>query len=220
MATLKTLLKQAEAAPPESRIEFRDAIAAHGAEAIAAVTPWLADPRLGAFAARVITAAGRQGDGPAALAAFTVGLETAGSPAVRRDVEAGLAEFAPPRRRRPLAGHTAYEILDDGADLRGQPAARYRIATHKERGCFDVPQAVMDLLAIPPGGWVDLDITLSSTGALVFSGELPITSGMQIQPNQDDMEGRELRSLAPYETIDVTVARSTVPERPAIEASA
>jgi hypothetical protein len=43
---------------------------------------------------------------------------------------------------------------------------------------------------------------------------------MQIQPNQDDMEGRELRSLAPYETIDVTVARSTVPERPAIEVSA
>jgi hypothetical protein len=60
--TLKSLLESAQAAPPEHRIEWRDAIAAHGASAVEGVRPWLADPGLAAFAVRVIERAGVNGE--------------------------------------------------------------------------------------------------------------------------------------------------------------
>src|SRR3954470_2796565 len=44
-------------APPSVRIEFRDAIARHGADGIARVVPWLRDPKMAAFAVRVIARA-------------------------------------------------------------------------------------------------------------------------------------------------------------------
>ena len=49
-AALATLLARAEGADPANRIDLRDPIAAHGAVAIEAVTPWLKDPALAAFA--------------------------------------------------------------------------------------------------------------------------------------------------------------------------
>lgn len=67
---LATLLARAEDADPAHRIDLRDDIAAHGAAAIEAVTPWLKVPALAAFAIRVIARAGLAGDREAAQGAL------------------------------------------------------------------------------------------------------------------------------------------------------
>lgn len=69
-AALATLLARAEGADPAHRIDLRDPIAAHGAAAIEAVTPWLKEPTLAAFAIRVIARAGLDGEREAAQAAL------------------------------------------------------------------------------------------------------------------------------------------------------
>ena len=69
-AALATLLARAEGADPAHRIDLRDPIAAHGAAAIEAVTPWLKVPTLAAFAIRVIARAGLDGEREAAQAAL------------------------------------------------------------------------------------------------------------------------------------------------------
>ena len=65
---LATLLARAQEADPQHRIDFRDPIAAHGAAGIEAITPWLKDPALAAFAIRVIARAGLDGHREIALA--------------------------------------------------------------------------------------------------------------------------------------------------------
>jgi len=67
---LADLIARAEAADPAHRIDLRDPIAAHGAAAIEAVTPWLKVPSLAAFAIRVIARAGLDGEREAAQAAL------------------------------------------------------------------------------------------------------------------------------------------------------
>jgi hypothetical protein len=67
---LAVLIERAERADPAHRIDLRDPIAAHGAAAIEAVTPWLKVPNLAAFAIRVIAKAGLDGDREAAQAAL------------------------------------------------------------------------------------------------------------------------------------------------------
>ena len=67
-AVLTALLADARNADPAHRIDWRDPIAAHGAAAIEAVTPWLKDPSLAAFAIRVIARAGLDGQREAAQA--------------------------------------------------------------------------------------------------------------------------------------------------------
>lgn len=62
VAGLPTLLEAARAAEPARRIELRDRIAEHGAPAVVALTPWLADPVLAAFAVRVIERVGLAGE--------------------------------------------------------------------------------------------------------------------------------------------------------------
>ncbi len=54
MTPLEQLLEHAEQATPGERIELRDSIAAHGTDALAALSTWLEGARLGLFAARVI----------------------------------------------------------------------------------------------------------------------------------------------------------------------
>ncbi len=61
-ADLDRLLAKAAAAPPNTRIEFRDRIAAFGEQAISAVQPWLADRLLCRFAVRVIWRVGELGE--------------------------------------------------------------------------------------------------------------------------------------------------------------
>ena len=69
-AALATLIARAERADPAHRIDLRDPIAAHGAAAIEAVTPWLKDAALAAFAIRVIARVGQDGEREAAQAAL------------------------------------------------------------------------------------------------------------------------------------------------------
>jgi hypothetical protein len=57
---LDGLLGAARDASPSDRIEFRDSIATHGEDAIVAMTDWLGEPRLAAFAIRVLERIGRQ----------------------------------------------------------------------------------------------------------------------------------------------------------------
>lgn len=54
MTDLDVLLANAREADPGDRINYRDAIATHGELAIDAMADWLSDPRLAAFAIRVL----------------------------------------------------------------------------------------------------------------------------------------------------------------------
>lgn len=67
---LVELLELAAKADPSDRIQWRDPIAAHGSAGIEAVTPWLVDPALAAFAIRVIARAGAEGERQAAQTAL------------------------------------------------------------------------------------------------------------------------------------------------------
>lgn len=60
MSELDELLTEAREADPGDRINLRDPIAAHGEVAIDAMTDWLGDPRLAAFAIRVLERIGRE----------------------------------------------------------------------------------------------------------------------------------------------------------------
>jgi hypothetical protein len=85
---LDELLRRARKADPSSRIDLRDPIAAHGEQAIEAITDWLSEPRLFGFAIRVLERIGREpAQRPAVVGVFAM------SP-----VHAGLVRWvAPPK---------------------------------------------------------------------------------------------------------------------------
>ena len=86
MADLDQLLDAARTAGRERRIEYRDAIAEHGASATRAMRVWLLDPELGAFAVRVLERIAQRPDGrPAAIQALTSIDPSATSEIVARD---------------------------------------------------------------------------------------------------------------------------------------
>jgi hypothetical protein len=99
--SLASLLQAAAEAAPDRRIEFRDAIAAHGAPAIKGVSPWLSDPALGAFAVRVIRKAVDADTLDVALASLRAAKTAAGSEGVTRDIEEAIKAIKPPARRAP-----------------------------------------------------------------------------------------------------------------------
>ena len=91
-SALQRLLDAARAASPYERIGYRDPIAAHGGEAITAVTPWLSDRVLAAFAVRVILYAGVVGDHEAAVAVLRKGRpEVPGF--VREDIDSAIRQL-------------------------------------------------------------------------------------------------------------------------------
>ena len=100
--SLTSLLQAAAEAAPDRRIELRDAIAAHGEAAIKGVSPWLADPALGAFAVRVIRKAAAADTLDVALASLRAAKATAGSEGITRDIEEAIKVLKPPARRAPL----------------------------------------------------------------------------------------------------------------------
>jgi hypothetical protein len=87
---LTGLLARASAATPETRIELRDSLAAQGDAVIAPMKSWIADPRLGAFAVRVLEMVSKPGQLAGSPAALRASRRTAGSDAIRRDIEAAL----------------------------------------------------------------------------------------------------------------------------------
>ncbi|HUQ77530.1 MAG TPA: hypothetical protein VM427_01490 [Patescibacteria group bacterium] len=95
---LDAVLTAARDAEPSERIEFRDPIAAHGENAIEAMTDWLGDPRLAAFAIRVLEAIGRDPELKSPVADVLEAVDREELPAhLGRDVDAALAVLRPPR---------------------------------------------------------------------------------------------------------------------------
>lgn len=74
---LAELLQRARAAPGLARLDWRDPIVAHGAPAVDAIKPWLADTELSFFAMIVIRWVGEAGNAEIAVAALKEGLGAA-----------------------------------------------------------------------------------------------------------------------------------------------
>jgi hypothetical protein len=104
MSELDRLVGEARDADPGKRIEYRDAIAAHGAAALEVMADWLTDPRLGAFAIRVVRRVGRDAASrPATLEMLRQVDREELPPHLARDVDAAIGELIgldPPRRSR------------------------------------------------------------------------------------------------------------------------
>jgi hypothetical protein len=98
---LAALLVDARGADPAHRIDWRDPIAAHGAAAIEAVSPWLKDPHLAAFAIRVITRAGLDGQREVAQAALRQARRRL-DPRLRADADWALGVLKAERVAVPL----------------------------------------------------------------------------------------------------------------------
>jgi hypothetical protein len=96
------LLAHARHAGPAHRIEWRDRIAAYGQPAIKAIVPWLDEPKLAAFAVRVIERAGQRGEPEREVAVQALrSARRAIDPCVRPDLEwvlLHLREASPPRK--------------------------------------------------------------------------------------------------------------------------
>jgi hypothetical protein len=116
---LQLLLDLARSAGPRDRILYRDQIAGFGQAAMTAVTPWLADRVLSAFAVRVIQYAGTNRDGETAVGILKRGRATV-PPFIREDVDYALrqlqgpppgsiaqAKRPPARQRTPTVVHAA-----------------------------------------------------------------------------------------------------------------
>ena len=115
----------AEAADRLTRIEWRDPIARHGAQAIEAVAPWISDPEMGAFAVRVIEAAAGQGAKAEAVEALRSVGRLAPSAAVLRDVDDALGRLAP-KSTPPSSGPAQVRLRTrDGWDWPGFQASDF-----------------------------------------------------------------------------------------------
>jgi hypothetical protein len=124
-ADLETLLARAREASGMDRIELRDPIAAHGEPAIDALTDWLVDPRLAAFAVRVLGRIGEAGEHRDAVVA-TLGAVDADqlAPGVAADIEAALAALG--HRSRASTGRgSASTLAERIRGLDGEPGRGY-----------------------------------------------------------------------------------------------
>lgn len=116
---LAVVLAQAAAASPGERIALRDQLASHGPAAISAVTPWLDDPRLAAFAVRVITKAGA-GSLPQAIDVLMAHRPIATS-SIRADIDFALEQLGakPKAIANPATARVSSIPPDAGEDWPG-----------------------------------------------------------------------------------------------------
>lgn len=100
---LDDLLVAAGEAPPETRIEFRDRIAAFGTEAIDRLlgAAWIGDPKYAAFAIRTIRKAGELGSRQEAVDALRGALAAVLTETQRGDISAALAALGADRPKPP-----------------------------------------------------------------------------------------------------------------------
>ncbi|MEO8273418.1 MAG: hypothetical protein ABI620_05090 [Chloroflexota bacterium] len=96
---LADALAGARAADKLTRIEWRDRVAAHGSDAIEAISPWVGEPDFGAFAVRVIEAVAKFGERDAAVAALASVHRAAPTAAILGDIDAALARLRPSTSR-------------------------------------------------------------------------------------------------------------------------
>jgi hypothetical protein len=90
MMTLEEVIAGGLAADGLTRIEWRDRIAEHGAAAIDVVSPWITDPKLSAFAVRVIEATAKFGERDAAISALMSVRRVAPDATIVGDIGAAL----------------------------------------------------------------------------------------------------------------------------------
>ena len=127
---LDDLLRWAATADGRHRIDYRDAIAAHGPEAVRALEPWLRDSRLALFAVVTITAAASRGTVAEARAALLRGRSLA-DPSVRPYIDRALATLRSPTRApkaRPAHDPT-------GSPERALEELRVLVQNWRDRGC-------------------------------------------------------------------------------------
>lgn len=143
--SLDGLLASARDASPSDRIDLRDSIAAHGEDAIEAMTDWLGEPRLAAFAIRVLDRIGRQ---PATKRAVLEVLAAVDREELAthhvRDVDRVLADLGGPKasssHRRPRSGSSSRPSGTPGVEGRGywvmrtSPVERPYIWAEAQRG--------------------------------------------------------------------------------------
>jgi len=100
---LDSLLTAARDAGPLDRIDLRDRIAAHGDLAIEAMTDWLGEPKLAAFAVRVLERIGQDPEHRGAVVATlgSVDREHQAQPLLR-DLDSALLTLGVPVRRTPV----------------------------------------------------------------------------------------------------------------------
>ncbi len=104
---LDSLLIAAAEAPPDTRINFRDRIAAHGEVAVARLTepPWIGDPQYAAFAIRTIAKASEFGARDAAIKALTHALSLVSDDWHRRDIDSALSMLGAKSRPQSKKNH-------------------------------------------------------------------------------------------------------------------
>ncbi len=93
--SLDDLLVAAGEAPPQTRIEFRDRIAAFGSEAIDRLmtAPWIGDSKYATFAILTIRRAGQVGALPQAIKALRAALAAATTETQRSDIATALTDL-------------------------------------------------------------------------------------------------------------------------------
>lgn len=107
MSHLDELLTRARDAEPADRIDLRDQISAHGEAAIDAMSDWLGDRRLAAFAIRVLERIGREPEERAAAVAALAAIDRSELPAhLVEDLDRSLTALgSPPGPVRRKAAH-------------------------------------------------------------------------------------------------------------------
>ena len=94
---LASFLQAAREAAPGDRIHFRDQLASFGEDALEPMAQWLTEPRLGAFAVRVLERMARE---PAtrsqAICTLQESRGSAGSPSIAGDVAEALGRLGAP----------------------------------------------------------------------------------------------------------------------------
>lgn len=103
MTDFEAVIQAARTAAPAERILLRDPIAAHGVRAIPTMVDWLQDPRLGAFAVRVL---GKIAESDRGRAAVRKAVDSVDAAALPEPVAGDLAKAAPRIRghSRPVPG--------------------------------------------------------------------------------------------------------------------
>lgn len=108
MDELDDLLTAAREAAREDRIQYRDRLAAFGADVIPPMQAWLVEPEFGAFAVRVLEKVGAHGEvRQAAIDALRSADATEIAEPVARDVIDTIARLSPGRTGSPTQGTTA-----------------------------------------------------------------------------------------------------------------
>ncbi len=141
MATLQELLAEARAAGGLDRLTFRDVIAEHGAAAIEALAPWLAEAPLASFAIRTIEKAAAV-DADAKAAAIDALREHVPSLSRVSDIREGQAAIA----RLQTAGRPRVEVREGegGATIVGHPVD----GAHYSPPLSDAERTLIDVLQI------------------------------------------------------------------------